>query len=106
MAEAGHHLEVSSVALGYAVALPVGMFLVLLWAVHAVLVSRSQIRPGVILPAAVLVLLAPLLAEATGVTVVVVLIATVCVLVVAITLADQARVSRSAAPAGQPFGTQ
>lgn len=106
VAEAGHHLEVSPVALGYAVALPVGVFLVLLWAVHAVLVSRSQIRPGVILPAAVLVLLVPLLAEATGVTVVVVLAATVCVLVVAITLADQARVSRSAAPEGHPFGTQ
>ncbi|WP_165789085.1 low temperature requirement protein A [Cryobacterium zongtaii] len=106
VAEAGHHLEVSPVALGYAVALPAGVFLVLLWAVHAVLVSRSQIQPLVILPAAVLVLLVPLLAEVTGVTVVVVLVATVCVLVVAITLADQARRSRSAAETDQSFGTQ
>ncbi|POH64819.1 low temperature requirement protein A [Cryobacterium zongtaii] len=106
VAEAGHHLEVSPVALGYAVALPAGVFLVLLWAVHAVLVSRSQIQPLVILPAAALVLLVPLLASVTGVTVVVVLVATVCVLVVAITLADRARRSRSAAEAGQSFGTQ
>ena len=106
VAEAGHHLEVSSVALGYAVALPVGIFLVLLWAVHAVLQSRSQIKPFVILPAAALVLLVPLLAETTGVTVVVVLVAALCVLVVAITLADQARRSRPADPASQSLGTQ
>ncbi|WP_327016625.1 low temperature requirement protein A [Cryobacterium sp. MP_3.1] len=106
VAEAGHHLGVSPVALGYAVALPAGVFLVLLWAVHAVLVSRSQIQPLVILPAAALVLLVPLLAEVTGVTVVVVLVATVCVLVVAITLADQTRRSRSAAETDQSFGTQ
>ena len=95
VAEAGHHLEVSPVVLGYAVAVPAGVFLVLLWAVHAVLGSRSQIRPAVILPAALVVLLLPLVAGATGVTVVVLLIALVCVAVVVITLADQLRRARA-----------
>ncbi|WEO78261.1 low temperature requirement protein A [Cryobacterium sp. SO2] len=97
VAEAGHHLDVAPVALGYAVAIPVGVFLVLLWAVHAVLVSRSQIRPVVILPTAGLVLLVPLLAAAVGVTVVVVIVAALCVFVVTVTLADRAR---------QPIGAQ
>ena len=105
VADAGHHVEADAMILAYAVALPVGAFLVLLWAVHAVLASRSQIRPVVILPAAALVLLVPLLAETVGVTVAVVLIAFFCVLVVAVTLADQARRARLAAEV-QPSGTQ
>jgi low temperature requirement protein LtrA len=97
VADAGHHLDVSPVALAYAVALPVGIFLVLLWAVHAVLQSRSQIRPAVILPAAVIVLLLPFAAGTLGVPVLVVVIAVVCVVVVVVTLADQARRARLAA---------
>jgi hypothetical protein len=97
VAEAGHHLEVSSVALGYAVALPVGIFLLLLWAVHAVLQTLSQIRPAVILPAAVIVLLLPLAADTLGVTATVVMVAAICVAVVTVTLAGQARRGRLAA---------
>ena len=97
VADVGHHLDISPVALAYAVALPVGAFLLLLWAVHAVLESRSQIRPAVILPAAVVVLLLPFTADTLGVPMLVVLIAAICVVVVVVTLADQAR--RSAAVA-------
>ncbi|MET0954961.1 MAG: low temperature requirement protein A [Cryobacterium sp.] len=100
VAQAGHHLEVSPVVLGYAVGLPVGIFLLLLWAVHAVLESRTQIRPVVILPSAAAVLLVPLAAGALGVTAVVVLIATLCVLIVVITLAGQLRRGRASAPVG------
>lgn len=101
VAEAGHHLDVAPVALGYAVALPVGIFLLLLWAVHAVLQTRSQIRPAVILPAAAVVLLLPLPTGALGVTTTVVGVAVVCVAVVTITLADQSRQARR-----QSAGTQ
>jgi len=100
VADAGHHLDVSPVALAYAVALPVGIFLLLLWAVHAVLESRSQIRPAVILPAAVIVLLLPLTVDILEVPVLVVVIAVVCVAVVVVTLADQARRARLATAAG------
>jgi len=100
VADAGHHLDVSPVALAYAVALPVGIFLLLLWAVHAVLESRSQIRPAVILPAAVIVLLLPLTVDILEVPVLVVVIALVCVAVVVVTLADQARRARLATAAG------
>lgn len=97
VADVGHHLDISPVALAYAVALPVGAFLVLLWAVHAVLESRSQVRPAVILPAAVVVLLLPFATDTLGVPLLVVLIAAICVVVVVVTLADQARRARRAA---------
>ena len=94
VAAAGHHLEVSPVIVGYAVAIPVAVYLILLWGSHAILVARTRIRPVIILPAADVVLLLPLVADTVGVTTVVVLIALVCVLVVAITLADQVRLTR------------
>ncbi|WP_255579685.1 low temperature requirement protein A [Cryobacterium sp. PAMC25264] len=94
VADAGHHVEASATTLAVAVALPVGFFLLLLWATHAVLDTRSQVRPAVILPAAAAVLLVPLLAGTVGVTVVVVVIAAICVLIVAITVADQLRRAR------------
>ncbi|MCU1446908.1 low temperature requirement protein A [Cryobacterium sp.] len=103
VADAGHHLDVPRVALGYAVALPVGIFLLLLWAVHAVLETRSRIRPAVILPAAAVVLLLPLAAGTLGVTALVVLIAALCVFVVVVTLTDQARRGRRS---GQLAGIQ
>ncbi|ANP71726.1 low temperature requirement protein A [Cryobacterium arcticum] len=94
VADAGHHVEASATTLAFAVALPVGVFLLLLWATHAVLDTRSQVRPAVILPSAAAVLLVPLLAGTVGVTVVVVVIAALCVLIVAITVADQLRRAR------------
>jgi low temperature requirement protein LtrA len=95
--EAGHHLEVEPAVLGYTVALPVGIFLVGLWAVHAVLQTETQIRPMVILPAAGVVLVVPLLADTVGVTGTVVLTAAITVCVVVVTLAGQRRRAQSSA---------
>ncbi|MCU1406680.1 MAG: low temperature requirement protein [Glaciihabitans sp.] len=89
---AGHHLEISALAAANAVAVPVGVFLVLLWAAHLPLViTRLVIRPVVILPAAALVLLVPLAAGGLGIPGCIVAIALVCVLVIAVTLWDTSR---------------
>ena len=84
--QTGHHLEVSPVAVGYAVAMPVGVFLLLLWAVHAPILPRPVIRPAVILSAALVVLLLPLAVGLVGLAVVVATIALVVALVIAATL--------------------
>lgn len=84
--QTGHHLAVSGLVVGYAVAVPVGVFLVLLWAVHTPIVPDPVIRPGVILAAAVVVLLLPLAAPRTGLAAVVVAIAVVVALVIVATL--------------------
>jgi low temperature requirement protein LtrA len=85
--QSAHHVAVSSVAAGYAVAVPVGVFLVLLWAVHAPIVTRLTIRPAVMLGGAGVILLSPLAAEAAGLAFVVAAIATVCTLIIAATIA-------------------
>jgi low temperature requirement protein LtrA len=82
VAYTGHHLEVSEVGVGYAVAIPVAVFLVLVWGVHAPVVRRPVIRPGVVLGAAVVVLLLPLTAALGGLPVVVTATALVCALLV------------------------
>jgi low temperature requirement protein LtrA len=84
--QTGHHLEVSAVAVAYAIAVPVGGFLILLWAVHAPIVPRPVIRPRVILTAAAVVLLLPLAAGFAGLAVVVSAIALAVALVVVATL--------------------
>jgi low temperature requirement protein LtrA len=88
--QVGHHLDVASVAVGYAVAIPVGLFLVLVWAVHAPIVTRAVLRPPVLLAAAVVTMLLPLAADAVGLSVVVAAIAAVCAAVIAATLRSRA----------------
>ena len=88
VAAAGHPDEVAPLSLSYAVVVPVAVFLVLLWALHAPLVSRLVIRPIVLLPAAVLVLLLPLAAGPVGVTGVVVGTAVICALLITGTIVD------------------
>ncbi|MGK5169249.1 low temperature requirement protein A [Geodermatophilus sp. CPCC 205761] len=87
----GHHLEVSETGVGYAVAVPVAVFLVLLWAVHAPIVRRPVIPPVLILGAAVVVFLVPLAAGAVGLAVVVVTVAAVCSALVATTVLSRPR---------------
>jgi low temperature requirement protein LtrA len=84
--QTGHHLDVSEVTVGYAVAIPVGVFLVLLWAVHAPLVHRPVIPPVLILSAATAVVLLPLAAELVGLAGVVVTIAATCSALVVATI--------------------
>jgi low temperature requirement protein LtrA len=83
--------RVSEVALGYAIAVPTSVFLVLLFAIHAPLVPRLVIRPQLILPAAVAVLLVPLTAGSVGLPAVILGIAVICAALVALTLNDQLR---------------
>jgi low temperature requirement protein LtrA len=81
----GNQIELPPIAVSYAVAIPVGLFLVLEWAVSAI-VGRSVIRPVVILSGAAVILLVPLAAEVTGVAGVVGAIAAVCALMIAATI--------------------
>jgi low temperature requirement protein LtrA len=89
--QTGRHLDVRAVVVAYAVAIPVGVFLLLLWAVHAPIVPRPVIRPAVILAAALVVLLLPLAAGWAGLASVVVTIAVVVALVIAATLVSPSR---------------
>ena len=84
--QTGHHLEVSALVAGYAVAVPLGAFLLLLWAVHAPIVPRPVIRPAVILTAAVVVLRLPIAVGRVGLAAVVAASAAVVALVVAATI--------------------
>lgn len=95
---AGHHLEISAVGVGYAVAVPVALFLALLWAVHLPLAAQP-VHPVLVLGAAVVVLLLPALAPTTGLAVVVLMIAAVCTfLVVASAVASSRRRGRESDP--------
>jgi low temperature requirement protein LtrA len=84
--QTGHHLEVPDLGVAYAVAVPVGAFLFLLWAVHAPIVPRPVIRPAVILTAALVVLLLPAAVGVVGLAAVVVAIAVTVAVVVALTI--------------------
>ena len=84
---AAHAPEIGVVAVGYALAIPVAIFFVLLYVLHRPLVDRAEVPAGVLLPAAVLELLAPLASPALGVPATVVVIAVVAALVVAATIA-------------------
>jgi len=62
-----HHLETSDVVVSYALAIPLAVFLLLLWLLHAPLVDRVSIPPSATVVAVALVLLVPLAADAVGV---------------------------------------
>ncbi|SFF86029.1 Low temperature requirement protein LtrA [Actinopolymorpha cephalotaxi] len=94
VARTGHHAgasHVSSPTLCYAVAIPVGVFLVLLTAAHAPIAPapRQVVHPAVTLVGAGLVLLLPLASTLTGPAFVIAAIAAVCVLAVAVTTVRQ-----------------
>jgi low temperature requirement protein LtrA len=82
-----HVPEIGVVAVGYALAVPVAVFLVLLYVLHRPLVDRAEVPATVLLPAAALELLVPLAAPAVGTTGTVALIAVIAALVVAATIA-------------------
>jgi low temperature requirement protein LtrA len=84
---AAHAPEIGAVAVGYALAIPVAVFLVLLYVLHRPLVDRAEVPAAVLLPAAALELLAPLTAPALGVPATVVAIALIAAAVVAVTIA-------------------
>jgi low temperature requirement protein LtrA len=80
-----------ALTIGYAVAVPVSLFLVLLWALHVRLVVEPVIRPQLVLPAAAVILMVPLLAGTSGISVVVAAIALICAVLVVATLVIRPR---------------
>ncbi len=104
--QGGHRLEVSPVAVGYAVAVPVAVFLVLIAALHALLTARAAVRPPVVAAGVAAVLLLPLAAPGIGVTAVVAAVAAVCVLLVAVTIARGRRSAGHVHALGADHGQQ
>ena len=98
-----HAPEIGVVAVGFALAIPVAVFFVLLYVLHRPLVDRAEVPAAVLLPAAVLELLVPLAAPALGVPATVVLIALIAALVVAATIGVGRR--RSGVPGARPSRT-
>jgi low temperature requirement protein LtrA len=95
---AGHHLEARPVVIAFAIALPVAIFLVLLWVLHAPIVNRVVISPVATCAAAALLLLMPLAVEAIGLAGVLVAMAAVLVGLLAHTVLTEPR-QRPATPA-------
>jgi low temperature requirement protein LtrA len=85
--QSGHHLEAAHLAVTYAVAIPVAVFLTLLWAVHTPLVDKTVIPPVFLLACVVITLLLPLTVSWIGVSAVVAAIAAAAVLLIAATIA-------------------
>ncbi|MEU4831389.1 low temperature requirement protein A [Streptosporangium sp. NPDC023615] len=89
--QTGHGAQASPQAICYAVAIPVGVFLTLLWLVHAPVVAEPVVRPALLLGCVAVVLLLPLAAPSTGVAAVVAAIAAACVLLTALAIALASR---------------
>ncbi|MFD1538290.1 low temperature requirement protein A [Nonomuraea guangzhouensis] len=94
--QTGHDVAASPLALGYAVAIPVGVYVALLWAVHSLVVAEPVIFPVAALGCAAVVLSLPLATPWIGVAAVVALIAAICVVLVAVTIWGAARAGTSA----------
>ena len=82
-----HHIELPDVVVGYALAVPVALVLILLWVLHLPFSVRAEIPPWLLLPGACLILLMPLAVGAIGVPGVVVGVTLVVAAVVAGTTA-------------------
>jgi low temperature requirement protein LtrA len=96
-----HHLAASPLTISYAVALSVGVFLVLLWLVHVPIVARPVVRPAAVLGCAAVVLVLPLATPWIGVAGVVAGIALACALLTAVTIATSSAVGAPDAGGGR-----
>ncbi|WP_433475399.1 low temperature requirement protein A [Spirillospora sp. CA-142024] len=97
--QTGHHVEASPTAICYAVAIPVGLVLTLLWLVHAPIVTERHIPSVALVLSVTVILLTPLLAPRLEVAAVLAAIATTCVLLTVVTITTrQRRPSRPDAP--------
>ncbi|WP_345761429.1 low temperature requirement protein A [Diaminobutyricibacter sp. McL0608] len=83
-------IETPDAVVEYAIAIPVAVFLVMLWVLHARLVVQLVIRPVAIVVAAGLVLLLPLASPAIGLEGTVVGIAVVAAALTGVTIVDRA----------------
>jgi low temperature requirement protein LtrA len=92
--QTGHSVAASPVAVAYAIAIPVAVFLLFTWALHAPITPQPMLRPRAVLGSCLLILLLPAFAERVGVVVVLASIATITASVVAVTLARQRKEHR------------
>jgi low temperature requirement protein LtrA len=84
---AGHHPRIGLVAVGYALAVPVALVLVMLYVLHRPFRQPDEVPGRVLIPAGAVTLVVPLAAPALGVGATVAAIALVGVLAVVATLA-------------------
>jgi len=84
--QTGHHLEASPTAVSYAIAIPTGVFLMLVWAVHAPLVETPTIPAAASFAGVFIILLLPLATPSFGVPGTTAATAAVCALLVAVTI--------------------
>lgn len=82
----GHHGEATPLTVGYALAIPVALFLILLWLLYAPLLDHHVIHPAATVVASVLVLLVPLEAPVVGAVGTTLGITVVCVGLLAVTI--------------------
>lgn len=94
------HSSASNTMVEYAMAMPVTVFLLMLYVLHAPLVPEVVIRPVKTVISLALVLLLPLASPAIGLVGVTIGIALVAAALVAATLLDQAATRRRQPPAG------
>jgi len=83
--QTGGHLDASPVAVGYAIAVPVAVFLVLVWALHSPLLFEPAMRPALALGGSAVVLALPPAALEISLAAVVAAIAIACASIVALT---------------------
>ena len=86
-----HHAHASDLVVGYALAIPLAVFLLLLWVLHAPL-GPVSIPPVATVIAVVAVLLAPLTSAGLGVLGATVLMAAIPVVLLVVALAAARRV--------------
>ncbi|MEO3813420.1 low temperature requirement protein A [Sphaerisporangium sp. B11E5] len=84
--QSGHQVAASPMTISYAVAIPVGVYLILLRAVHGLVDADSVIPRTAVAGCVGAVVLSPLAAPWIGVAAVVALIATACVALVAVAI--------------------
>ncbi|MEU4231660.1 low temperature requirement protein A [Nonomuraea sp. NPDC026600] len=96
--QSGHDVAASPLALGYAVAIPVGVYLALLWAIHALVTTEPVIHPAAVLGCVSVILLLPLATPRIGLAAVVAAITAGCVLLVAVTITSAAAGARRHGP--------
>jgi low temperature requirement protein LtrA len=94
------HAEIPDIATEYAIAIPVAVFLLMLYVLHAPLVPEVVIRPLKTGIAILLVLLAPLASPLIGLVGVTIAIAAVAAALVAVTLLDRVNAARRGEAAG------
>ncbi|HEU4947069.1 MAG TPA: low temperature requirement protein A [Kribbella sp.] len=88
--QTGHHVRASPTAVGYAVAIPIAVFLLSLWTVHTS-IAADTLGPGAMIGCTGLILLLPLISARTSPVLSIAAITVVCVLLAVVTTAAQRR---------------